>query len=208
MGKAVIYMNKIITISREFGSGGREFGCRLAENLGIKYYDKEIISKIAAKADLSEGYVREVVEKRPMPLFPMTIGATFAAVGVYYPLMVEESVYTAQTEVLQELAEQSDCVIVGRCADYILRSYNPFKIFVYADMPSRIKRCMERSTPEERLTEKEMKKKINNVDESRAKYYDFYTGQKWGARQNYNVCINTTGMDIGTLAEAYSHMLK
>ena len=69
-------MNKIITISREFGSGGREFGCRLAENLGIKYYDKEIISKIAAKADLSEGYVKEVVEKRPMPLFPMTIGAT------------------------------------------------------------------------------------------------------------------------------------
>lgn len=112
-------MNKIITISREFGSGGREFGCRLAENLGIKYYDKEIISKIASKADLSEGYVKEVVEKRPMPLFPMTIGATFAAVGVYYPLMVEESVYTAQTEVLQELAEQSDCVIVGRCADYI-----------------------------------------------------------------------------------------
>ena len=124
--KGVIYMNKIITISREFGSGGREFGCRLAENLGIKYYDKEIISKIANKADLSEGYVKEVVEKRPMPLFPMTIGATFAAVGVYYPLMVEESVYTAQTEVLQELAEQSDCVIVGRCADYILRDYKPF----------------------------------------------------------------------------------
>ena len=74
-------MNKIITISREFGSGGREFGCRLAENLGIKYYDKEIISKIASKADLSEGYVKEVVEKRPMPLFPMTIGATFAAVA-------------------------------------------------------------------------------------------------------------------------------
>lgn len=201
-------MHKIITISREFGSGGREFGRHLADTLNIKYYDKEIISKIAEKADLSESYVKDVVEKRPMPLFPMTIGATFAAVGVYYPLMVEESVYTAQTEVLRELAEQSDCVIVGRCADYILRSYDPFKIFIYADMDSRIKRCMERSAPEEHFTEKEMKKKINNVDESRAKYYDFYTGQKWGARQNYNVCINTTGMNVKELAEAYATMLK
>lgn len=201
-------MHRIITISREFGSGGREFGRHLADTLNIKYYDKEIISKIAEKADLSESYVKDVVEKRPMPLFPMTIGATFAAVGVYYPLMVEESVYTAQTEVLRELAEQSDCVIVGRCADYILRSYDPFKIFIYADMDSRIKRCMERSAPEEQFTEKEMKKKINNVDESRAKYYDFYTGQKWGARQNYNVCINTTGMNVQELAEAYATMLK
>lgn len=201
-------MNKIITISREFGSGGREFGRRMSEILGIEYYDKEIISKIAEKADLSEGYVKEVVEKRPMPLFPMTIGATFAAVGVYYPLMVEESVYTAQTEVLHELAEESSCIIVGRCADYILREKNPFRMFIYADMPSRVERCMKRSSPDEHFSEKEMKKKIKNVDESRAKYYDFYTGRKWGDRQNYDVCVNTTGKDIKLLAEVYSRMLQ
>ena len=201
-------MSQIITISREFGSGGREFGRKLAENLGIEYYDKEIIAKIAAKADLSEGYVSEVVENRPVPLFPMTIGATFAAVGVYYPLMIEESVYTAQTEVLQELADHGPCVIVGRCADYILKSYNPFKFFVYADMPSRMERCMKRSTPEEHYSEKEMKKRINSVDESRAKYYDFYTGQKWGARQNYTVCVNTTGMSIDKMAQNFAQMLK
>ena len=156
-------MNKIITIGREFGSGGREFGRRLAEGLGIEYYDKEIIAKIAKRADLAEDYVQEVVENRPMPLFPMTIGATFAAVGVYYPMMMEENVYAAQTEVLQELAEKSDCVIVGRCADYILKSYNPYRFFVYADMPSRIERGMKRASADEKISEKDMKKKIKSI---------------------------------------------
>lgn len=208
MNKGSELMNKIITISREFGSGGREFGRKLAEGLGIKYFDKEIISKIAEKAELSEGYVQDVVENRPMPLFPMTIGATFAAVGVYYPLRVEESVYAAQTEVLHELAEKSDCVIVGRCADYILRDYKPYKVFVYADMESRLKRCMEHRNEEEALSEKEMKKKIQRVDDSRAKYYDFYTGQRWGKRENYNICVNTTGMEIEKLAAGFVQMLK
>ena len=201
-------MNKIITIGREFGSGGREFGRRLAEGLGIEYYDKEIIAKIAKRADLAEDYVQEVVENRPMPLFPMTIGATFAAVGVYYPMMMEENVYAAQTEVLQELAEKSDCVIVGRCADYILKSYNPYRFFVYADMPSCIERCMKRASADEKISEKDMKKKIKSIDENRAKYYEYYTSQEWGARQNYDIFINTSGRDIAKLAEDFVHMLK
>ena len=201
-------MNKIITIGREFGSGGREFGRRSAEGLGIEYYDKEIIAKIAKRADLAEDYVQEVVENRPMPLFPMTIGATFAAVGVYYPMMMEENVYAAQTEVLQELAEKSDCVIVGRCADYILKSYNPYRFFVYADMPSRIERCMKRASADEKISEKDMKKKIKSIDENRAKYYEYYTSQEWGARQNYDIFINTSGRDIAKLAEDFVHMLK
>ena len=113
-------MNRIITVSREFGSGGREFGRRLSEELGIAYYDHEIISQIAKRTALSEEYVQNIVEHHRFRSFPITIGRSF------YPLpdpVFEQciAVYQEQTRIIKEMAEQSDCVIVGRCADYILR---------------------------------------------------------------------------------------
>jgi cytidylate kinase len=191
-------MSRIITIGREFGSGGRELGRRLAEELKMDYYDKEIISEIVEHTSLSEEYIQNLMENRPRPLYPITIGHSFVCVDSYAFQQVQ-SVYQAQHEVIQKLASKSDCVIVGRCADYILREQNPYRIFVYADMDSRIKRCRDRSTEQENYTDKELKHQIQKIDKGRAKYYENYTGQKWGAKINYDLCINTTNANIKTL---------
>lgn len=200
-------MSKLITIGREFGSGGREFGRRLAEELGIDYYDKEIVTEIAKHTSLSEEYVKRVMESQPHQLYPITIGQTISYVDSY-PLQQIQTVYQAQSEIIKKLAEKSDCVIVGRCADYILRDYKPYRVFVYADMESRVKRCFERSTEEEHFTEKQMKKRIHKIDKNRAKYYEFYTGQKWGYRKNYDICVNTTDVEIKKIIPIFAKFFE
>ena len=189
-------MNKIITVGREFGSGGRELGRRLAEELGIGYYDKEILTEIAKNTSLSEKYIQTVVEGKPHSLFPITIGQSFAYNNDYHIRQMQE-IYGAQTEIIRSLAEKSDCVIIGRCADYILRAEKPCRLFVYADIESRVQRCMARRTEEEMdLSEQEMKKKILGIDKDRARYYSDFTGQRWGDKKYYDLCINTTDVEI------------
>ncbi len=200
-------MNKIITIGREFGSGGRELGRRVARELGFDYYDKEILSEIAKHTSLSEEYVQQVVENQPRQLFPITVGRSFLYVDTQ-PLQQASSVFRAQQEIIREMAERSDCVIVGRCADYILRDLKPFRIFVYAELQSRIERCRARASEGEHLSDKEYKQQIQSVDKSRARYYDFYTDMKWGDKLNYELCINTTGQDIPTLAAVVAKLFK
>ena len=122
-------MNRIITIGREFGSGGREIGRRLSDRLGFAYYDQEIITEISKRTKLSEEYVRQVSERRPVASFPIHTGISFfsAPDAVFQQSM---TVFSEQHKLLKELADKSDCIIVGRCADYILRDDNPFSICV------------------------------------------------------------------------------
>lgn len=188
-------MKKIITVGREFGSGGREFGRRLADTLGIAYYDREIIAKIAERTDFSEEYVQNITERGPVALFPITIGRSL------YPrenpvLEQSQTIFQEQSKIIREMSQKSDCVIVGRCADYILREDRPLRIFVYADMESRVKRCRERAPEEENLTDKELRQQIQKIDKNRARYYEFYTGRKWGDKRSYDLCLNTTYTDI------------
>lgn len=188
-------MNRIITIGREFGSGGRELGRRLAEELGIAYYDREIIVEIAKRTELSEQYVQQIVEHRPLNLMPITIGHSICPVP--HPLMEQnQEIYRQQAQILTEMSQKSDCVLVGRCADYILKDENPLKIFVYADMASKIARCRLKAPENEHLSDHEMRKQIKRIDRNRAKYYEFYTGRKWGDKLNYDLCINTTNTEI------------
>ena len=186
----------VITLGREFGSGGRELGRRLADHLQIAYYDKEILTEIAKRTQLTEEYVHNVVEHHPYPLLPITIGHSL------YPDMtfqIQQSVYVEQSNIIKEMAAASDCLIVGRCADYILRDIKPFRIFVYADMESRIRRCHDRAPEGEHLSDKEMKQMIQKVDKGRMKYYEFYTGEKWGDKSSYDLCINTSNLVIKEL---------
>ena len=196
-------MNKVITIGREFGSGGREFGRLLAEKLGYEYYDKEIITEIAKKTSLSETYVKQIVEQTPHSLFPITTGNAFAYYGNNHLYNVQ-SIFREQTNVITEMAKKSDCVIVGRCADYILREKKPHRVFIYADMDARVKRCLAESK-DKTVTEKQMRKQIESVDKNRASYYSYYTGLKWGDINNYDLCVNTTGVDI---KEIVPHIAK
>lgn len=194
-------MNQIITIGREFGSGGRELGRRLAELRNVAYYDQEIIRELSKRTALSEEYIRQIEESRPIRPFPIHVGQSFFQTP--NPVLQQSvSVFSEQHRLLCELAEKSDCVIVGRCADYLLRAKKPFRIFVYADAESRLRRCMERRPADEMLSEREMRRKMEEIDRGRAQYYGFFSEHKWGARENYDLMVNTTGAEPGRLAEA------
>lgn len=191
-------MTRIITISREFGSGGRELGRRLAEQLKIAYYDQEIVSEIARRTELSERYIRAVEERQPPFSFPLHIGRSF------YPAPnpaweQQMTVYQEQSQIIREMASKSDCIIVGRCADYVLRDRNPLRLFVYADMDSRMKRCREQAPAGENLTDRELRQKINDINKNRARYYEFLTGKTWSDTLNYDICLNTTRRSVEEL---------
>lgn len=193
-------MPRIITIGREFGSGGREIGKRLAEELQIAYYDNEIVNEIVKHSNLAEDYVNQILENNIVRYFPITVSHTFSFFE-YPQLDFENKVYAAQNEVIKNLAEKSDCVIVGRCADYILREKNPFRLFIYADTESKIARCIEKGEADETMSEKALKQKIKKVDRSRANYYEFFTGLKWGDKKNYDLCINTTNVNLKSVVK-------
>ncbi|WP_204205464.1 cytidylate kinase-like family protein [Olsenella sp. An290] len=160
-------MNRIVTISREFGSGGREVGRRLAEAMGVAYYDQEIVAALMRRSKVAEEYVRYMEEQRPLPLLPITTARTF---GLPTNRAVTENLnfYLQESRVIQEVAEASDCVIVGRCADYVLRDLSPVRLFVYADMEHKIARCQEKGDDAEGLTVPELRRKIVSVDKRRA----------------------------------------
>ncbi len=200
-------MNRIITISREFGSGGREVGRRLSEILGFAYYDQEIVAEIAKRTSLSERYVRTVAEHRPLVPFPIHVGRTFHP--VMDPLFEQTlAVYQEQSRIIKEMADQSDCIIVGRCGDYILRDQKPLRVFVYSDMEHRLQRCRERAPEGENLSDKELKQQILDIDKRRARYYENYSGKKWGDRLNYDLCVNTSQWSIEEIAGAIAQIFK
>lgn len=194
-------MSMIITIGREFGSGGRELGKRIAEELGIAYYDKEILIEIAKKTDLAYDYVKQIIEKKPIVYYPITVGHSLNVYndnGFYSESvsMNHNSIYAEQANVIKELASKSDCVIVGRCADFILKDYKPFKIFVYSNMESKIRRCREKNEEGANLPDNKLKKYIKTIDKQRKRYYEFYTSQEWGDKLNYDLCVNTSNKSI------------
>jgi cytidylate kinase len=199
--------NTIITIGREFGSGGRELGRRLAEELGYEYYDREILEEISRRTDLSVEYVHQIVENQPHSLLPITVGRSFTHID-HHTLRQLQAVYREQTKVIREMAAKSNCVIVGRCASYILRSHKPFRIFVHASLDSRLRRCMEHLEEGEHLTEREMRRHIKAMDKGRAKYFRFYTEMKWGDKANYDLCINTTDVVIKDIVPVIAKLFK
>lgn len=197
---------KIITISREFGSGGRELGKRLADELGIPCYDHEIIDMVAEKYGYDKNYVTHVSEKDIRVFYPSTIGHRFMA-----PHQVEQQpvkVTVAQHEIIKQLAGQGDCVVVGRCADVVCRDMNPLNIFVYADQKSKLARCKSRAEEKENFSEKEMIRKMKQIDKERAAYRELFTEETWGKKESYHLCINTSGKEIKTLIPAIAEYAK
>lgn len=130
-------MNRIITVGREFGSGGREIGRKIAQELGIAYYDHEIVTELIRRTNLAEEYIRSIEEKNPVPVFAVTTGRTFLSIS--NPLADQQvSILSEEGRIIQDMAEKSDCVIVGRRADYILRDKKPLRLFIYAGMDFKI----------------------------------------------------------------------
>lgn len=185
---------KIVTISREFGSGGRLIGRKLAEAMNVPYYDKKILDDIAKE----HGYSVEMIEedeKKAKNGFFYSLSNAFGAAG-YGPdtLSINERFFIAQFEYITDLAKKGEGgVIVGRCADYVLRDYpNATNIFVYAEEKDKIKRVVE----EYGVPENEVKKTMQDVDRARANYYRYHTGQKWGEPVNYHLSMDSGYISI------------
>lgn len=191
---------KLITISREFGSGGRELGKRLAEALAVPCYDHEIIDMVAERYGMDKNYVSHISEKDIRVFYPSTIGHRFMTNSSVLQQSVK--VAAAQHEMIRQLALQGDCVIVGRCADVLCRDMNPLNIFVYADRMSKLRRCEARADESERFSERELFRKMKQIDKERAAYRELFTEERWGRKESYHLCINTSGREIKTLIPA------
>ena len=176
---------RIITISREFGSGGRFIGEELAKKLGFAYYDKNIINEIAEKSGLSPEYIQESAELSPKKgLFAYA----FAGRDITGK-SVEDMVYEAQRQVILELADKEPCVIIGRNADYILKDRDDvLNVFIHGDAPEKMQRIRQIY----HVSEKDAAKMMADTDKRRMANYNFYTNQKWGKASNYTLCLNSS----------------
>lgn len=194
---------RIITISRQFGSGGRELGKRLADELGWDYYDKEIIERLAEEQGMDAEYVRHVLNNHEWHNMQLTFRSSFS--GVMFDSGTRTELLVKQREIIEGIAEAgNDCIIVGRDADVILRDLRPFRLFVCADIQSRIDRCMSHENKKEsgRLSEKEIKQNIKRIDRNRSRVREMLTGKEWVDGSAFDLTINATGKDIKKLAEA------
>ena len=192
---------RIITISREFGSGGRELGKRLAEHLGFDYYDREIITAIAAEKGFDEAYVENAMDGEGWKNVPLTFRQSFASTAVLQAPNTD--LLLAQKRVIERIAEAGrDCVIVGRNADVFLSDYKPFHIFVCADTEAKVRRCLERAEAGASLTRREILRKMRRIDRNRAETRDLLTGSRWGVRGSYHLTVNTGDWEIKELVPA------
>lgn len=198
-------MKRIITISREFGSGGRTIGKQLAEKLGWKYYDKELVKRVAETTGFDPAFIEDVGEhsasKSPLSYLLAPMGNP----GIMNGLSAADFLWVMQRNAIVNLAKEENCVIVGRCADYILRERDDvFNVFVHAPIPFRAERIVRlygesEQSPEQRLTDK---------DKRRANNYKHYTGQIWGAAQNYHLTVDTSVIPIETCVEIIAGLVK
>ena len=197
--------NKIITISRQFGSGGRTIGHIIAQELGIPFYDKELVEHVALESGFTPNFVEEHGEHSPgKSLFSFAF-AHHGVPGVMNGLSTADFLWQVQCNTILQLAEKGPCVIVGRNSDYILKDRkDAFHAYIYADMDFRAKRIVQlygesEKSPNTRLQEKDNRRKI---------HYQHYTGKIWGAPENYDICLNTSTIGVEKAAQIILSLVK
>lgn len=191
----------IITISREFGSGGRTIGKEVAKRLNIPFYDKELIEKVARESGLNVNYIEEYGEYAPS-----SNPFAYAFLGHYIDGMsMNDYIWMMQRKIILELVQEGPCVIVGRCADYILRDRDDcFNVFICSDLDKKVERIVRLygetdEKPEKRLADKDKKRRAN---------YKYYTDQVWGLAQNYHLCLNSGEIGIDKCTELIVDLVK
>ena len=198
-------MNTVITIGRQFGSGGKEIGIRVAKELGIPFYDKELLQEAARRSGLCEKVLESFDEKPKSLLFSIAMDSyMFAMPGAGAGDSLEQQVYLATFNTIRRIAEEGPCVIIGRCADYAL-SGNPnhLSLFIHAPMEARIARVAKRHD----LTEEKARQLILKTDKRRASYYEYYTSKKWGSVDSYNYCLDSSYLGLGRTVELIQTMV-
>ena len=199
----------IITIGRQYGSAGREIGFKLAEKLGIKCYDDELLKEAAKASGLCE-QIFETHDEKPTQSFIYSLVMDTYSLGYnnsgFVDMPLSQKVFLAQFDAIKKIADREACIIVGRCADYALADYkNVMSVFINADMEARAARIMERTN----LTKKaDVVDIINKTDKKRASYYNYYTSKKWGDSKSYDICINSSLFGVDGTVDVLADMAK
>lgn len=187
----------IITVGRQYGSGGREIGEKLAKRLGYAFYDENLVDMAAKKSNMSQEVLKQVDERATRSLlYSLVTGVDVRGFNspVVYEMPINDKLFIAQADIIKELAKKGDCVIVGRCADYVLQDEDVkcVNLFVYAPMEKRIARIMRIYD----LSREKAKEKIVKTEKKRKSYYNYYTNNEWGRMENYNLCIDTGAVGV------------
>lgn len=201
-------MKNIITISRQYGSGGREIGEKLAKRLGIPFYDRELITRAARESGFAEAAF-ENVEKKATNSLLYSIAMGMNAYGNhdigFTNLSLDDQVFLAQSNVIRKMATEGPCVIVGRCADYILRdNKDAIHVFIWADLLYR----KERAVTLYKLEEEKAEENILKIDKRRANYYNYHASEKWGRAENYHLSIRSDYVGIDNSVELLTDYIK
>ena len=202
-----INLNTIITISRAFGSNGREIGKQVAEKLNIKWYDKDLMKRAAEESGLCTEIFENHDEKPTSSFLYNLVMDTYSfgySSSTYIDMPIGHKVFLAQFDAIKKIADEGPCVIIGRCADYALAEReNVLNIFIYSDIESRIKHIMERYD----LSEDKAKDMINKKDKQRSNYYNFYSNKKWGRAESYDMCIDSSVLGIDGTANLICQLI-
>lgn len=200
--------NMIITIGRQFGSGGRDIGKKLAEDLGIKYYDKEMLSRAAKESGICEEIFKSHDEKPTNSFLYSLVTDTYSfgyGGGAYSDMPINHRVFLAQFDSIKKIAEEGPCVLIGRCADYALESFeNVVSIFIQADMDTRIARVGHAFD----LPVNKAKDMIVKTDKKRASYYNYYTNKRWGDAGSYDLCLNSGKLGLEGTVKAIKDYIE
>jgi len=198
----------VITIARGYGSGGRTIGKMLAVQLGVKYYDRELLRLASDDSGINEALFAKADEKVKNTLLFSTAKKVYT--GEIIPpdqedFVSNDNLFNYQAKIITELAEQESCVIIGRCADFVLKDRKDvIRIFVHAPLES----CIKRLEGMYSVSTKELEKKIKSIDKNRAMYYKYYTGKEWNSAENYDLCINTNELSFEQAVEIVKEYMK
>ncbi len=200
--------NTIITIGREYGSGGREIGFRLAKELGIKLYDKEMLDRAAKESGICQELF-EMHDEKPTNSFLYSLVMDTYSLGYtsgnYTDMPINHKIFLAQFNAIKKIADEGPCILVGRCADYALEEYdNVLTLFIHADLDARIRRIAR----EHDLTDAKAKDLIHKTDKKRASYYNYYTNKRWADAASYDVCLNSAVLGIEGTVKAIIELVK
>lgn len=194
----------IITIGRQFGSGGHEIGATIARDLGIKLYDKEMLKRAAKESGLCEELF-ETHDEKPNYSFLYSLVMEHYSIGTQNGMPINHQLFLEQYDTIKKLAEEESCVLIGRCADYALAD-NPdaIHVFIYADLDARVRRISHMYD----MTIAEAKDIIKKNDKKRANYYNYYTNKDWGNAKSYDLCIDSSKLGIGGTAKVIEDYVK
>lgn len=204
-------MAKVITIGRQFGSAGHDIGELVAKELGYEFYDKELVEMAAKKSNISDETLMNFDERATSSLLYSLASGSYSVRGIagplYYEMPINDKLFIAQSDIIKEVAQTGNCVIVGRCADYVLEdmeNVDVCNVFVYAPFEYRVQRVMDAFE----INQKQAKDRVTKTDKQRKTYYNYYSNKDWGDMNHYDICVNSSKISVESAAKMIIEYIK